>query len=357
MKKFYLLAAVAGVALVGCAKNEVAQVASDSQKEIAFAYPVLANATKTVAGELGADYSTSENFRVYAVWHDGDFATQWSDYSLYMDDVETAYSSTLNGWSSSAAAGGVTYYWPKNGKLTFAAYSPSSITATHSYGNTGLSITDFQIEASASNQYDLLYSERSYNNISSTGTSATYDGVDIKFKHALSSIQFAVKTAADYSSSVTINLKKISVYGVNSKGDFSEGITNEVAYANTPVWSNQSDVVADANAYVYYDNASGLAVTSTVKPLNGETYQTDLILLPQTLPATAKMVIEYTIDPVAGSTPAVPVKLEAIISTATVDKWEPGKRYTYTITIGLDEIYFAPSVTDWAEVSVDVPTI
>lgn len=351
MKKFFFLAALASVALASCVKNEPAKV--DSQKEITFSSPVLASATKTpVAGEMDNPYSTSESFNVYAVWHDGDFSGPWTDHSLYMDDVATSYSTTLDGWHATPS-----YYWPKNGKLTFAAYSPSEIGGTaHAYGATGLTITGFQVPAAAAAQYDVMYSERAYNKNSSTGTSTDYKGVDIKFKHALSSIQFAISTDLDYSSSVTIRLKKISLYGVNSKGDFAEGITNEVTYANTPVWTNQTDEVTNTNAYVYYNNPTGLTVTNTMTNLNGKPNQTDLILLPQTLPVNATVVIEYTIDPVDGTTPEIAQTHTQTINTLTTT-WDPGNRYTYQITIGLDEIYFAPIIENWTEQTVSIPQI
>ena len=352
MKKFFFLAALASVALASCVKNEPAKV--DSQKEITFTSPVLASATKTpVAGEMDNPYDMSESFNVYAVWHAEDFSGSWPSHSLYMDDVKTSYDATLDGWHATPS-----YYWPKNGKLTFAAYSPSEIGGTaHAYGANGLTITGFQVPVAATDQYDVMYSERAYNNTSSTGTSTEYNGVDIKFKHALSSIQFAIATDANYSSSVTIRLKKISLYGVNSKGDFAEGITNEVTYANTPAWTNQADVVDEANAYVYYKNPTGLTVTNTMTKLNGKTSQTDLILLPQTLPATAKVVIEYTIDPVAGTTPEIAQTHVQTLNTLSATEWKPGTRYTYQITIGLNEIYFAPIIEDWTEETVSIPQI
>lgn len=359
MKKFFFLAALASVALASCVKNEPAKV--DSQKEISFTAPVLGASTKAnVFGEMANPYSQSEHLSVYAVWHTDVFAGTWSSKSLYMDNVETAYSSSLNGWTSSAVSGGLTYYWPKNGYLTFAAYSPSDLGTgvTHSYGDTGLKITNFQVPASATQQFDVLYSERSYNKQKgSTNTNTPYDDVDLDFHHALSSIQFGVSTAQNYASSVTIKLYKISIYGVNSKGDFTEGITNEVAYANTPAWSNQDNVVLETNAYVYYDNASGLEVTNTENLLNGKANQTDLILLPQTLPATGYVKIEYGIDPAGTSTPEIKQTHTVQLSTLSATEWEPGKRYTYHVTIGLDEIYFAPEVLDWDEKTVTIPQI
>lgn len=362
MKKNLFLAALAGVALVGCAKNEVAQVTDDSQREITFAAPVMGTVTKAnVFGEMANPYNTGEHLSVYAVWHSDPFAGSWTTHSLYMDNVETAYSSTLNGWTSSAVSGGLTYYWPKNGYLTFAAYSPSDLGAgvTHSYGANGLEITNFQVAAAAAQQFDVLYSERSYNKQKgSSNTNTDYDDVDLDFHHALSSIQFGVKTSTDYTSSVAIKLYKISVYGVNSKGDFTEGITNEVTYANTPDWSNQSEIVDEGNAYVYYNNASGLVVDSSEKLLNGyDAYQTDLILLPQTLPVSGYIKIEYGIDPEGATTPEIKQTQTVQLSTLSATEWKPGYRYIYHVVIGLDEIYFAPEVINWTEESVNIPTL
>ena len=38
---------------------------------------------------------------------------------------------------------------------------------------------------------------------------------------------------------------------------------------------------------------------------------------------------------------------------AQITEWVKGTRYTYDVTIGVDEIYFAPSVADWADVKVE----
>jgi len=39
-------------------------------------------------------------------------------------------------------------------------------------------------------------------------------------------------------------------------------------------------------------------------------------------------------------------------TSADIEAWEMGKRYTYTITIGLEKIYFSPEVTEWVDVTV-----
>ena len=36
-------------------------------------------------------------------------------------------------------------------------------------------------------------------------------------------------------------------------------------------------------------------------------------------------------------------------NTTQVSSWEPGKKYTYQLTIDLEQIYFAPTVTPWVD--------
>ena len=40
-------------------------------------------------------------------------------------------------------------------------------------------------------------------------------------------------------------------------------------------------------------------------------------------------------------------------SATAVTEWQLGKRYTYTIVFGLEEIYFDPAVADWTDVTMD----
>jgi hypothetical protein len=249
--------------------------------------------------------------------------------------------------------------------MTFAAYSPSDVkAAAHYYGAAGLTLVGFQVEADAKNHVDVLYSERSYNKVKAAADNVNtpYDEVDIDFLHALSSIQFTAKTAADFGTT-EIKLKNISVYGVNSKADFVENVDEATpgTYKANPTWINHASyaqVVDKTAAYVYYDNAAGQTLTDAKWVMNGVANQTDLICLPQTLPATATVIVTYSINPPGDATPAIDITLETTLDALSTDVWEPGKRYTYNLTIGLDEIYFAPEVTDWTdEVSVDIPTI
>lgn len=383
MKRFLFMSALASVALASCVNDEAMENTSKaSDQKITFNAPVVSGTTRAemtaetpVTGEQSGNkekYDTAEEFCVYACWTDGNYSTSatWSETTdLYMMDVMVKYSgATSNSWDPETA-GNNPYYWPKTGKLTFAAYSPAKVKSafTHNYGNTGLVITDFTVEDQVSNQYDLMFSKRSYNRTGSvnqlttgdTHTINSYSGVDILFQHALSSIKFKVKSDADYTSTGTqIKVTNISILNAYKQGDFNENITDGADYSAEPAWTNHET----ETIYTAWNGAAQLLTTTATEPNN----ISDIILLPQEFnhTATSKHVsikVDYTIQngdgPVLNQT-----KTFSLVTgndsgyykdeSNNIEKWEMGKRYIYTITIGLTKIYFSPEVEYWDDVTV-----
>lgn len=368
MKKLLFLAALSSVALASCVSDESPSIdATPSGKAISFNAPVMYSQTKAVAGEIGTTYDINEAFRVYAVWTSESY-TEWNatgnPAQWYMSTggagIKVTHDPGIDDGTtgSGAWAPNPDYYWPKNGYLTFAAYSPADAHGTFSYREDGLTITDFDVNGTASSQYDLMFSERTYNKQKSTdGTNNTYDGVDIKFNHALSSIKFKVKTKEDYGST-TIRIKEISVYNVQYKGDFKENISTENPSgldAKDPQWTPDVDLVAEANPYIPF--SGNQIVTITASDLTSGA--SDLILMPQEFHdgtteknANMNLKVKYTIQsPDSGEINQVQtVKLADIKTDGSISSWLIGKRYTYTLIFGLDKIYFAPEVKDWVNV-------
>ena len=362
MKKMFFMAAIAGVALASCAKNEVE---TPEQDIITFAEPVMAVQTK--ATEIIGNYPQSKHFSVFANYFTGNY-TELADGTPYMQDVETAYSSAVNGWDPAAVTNGVNYYWPKQGTLTFAAYSPSSVEAT--YDQSGIHFTDFTVPASAAAQYDLLFSERSYNQSRETmkWESDPYKGTQIQFNHALSSIIFNAKTDKDYSKdNFYITIKQIQVQNIYSTATFNQNLSDSNGATTSATWEGWSDHKGETT-YTAFEGSQRLTNENAIMDIDkisaGEAsdikdvYNSHLILLPQYL-SGAKLYVKYTIsnynvdtDATAeGVQPAV-ISQDATIELATskVDSWFRGKRYTYNITFGLDKIYFDPVVTEWVNV-------
>lgn len=383
MKKLFFIAALAGAALVSCTKNEVAPVVAE-QSEITF-MPVVGNVTKApVAGELGVDYSYAESFIVNAWYQDDNVSATFDptkDVSVYMDKVTAKFkngnvddvsSGTEGAWFPYKDGNHVSYFWPKNGHLTFSAYSPAETNGTTAFDKTkGLTITDFSVASAITGQYDLLFSDRTYNKKSSTATSANstkYDGVDIKFNHALSSIVVKAKTAADYGTDA-ITIKDVKFINVYSKGTFKENLTTGMEpNSNSAMWENQSI----ETEYDLYSPTTNISLTDTYLELNtsGAT-NPDCILLPQQFNHTATskevtLVVNYTIKNGDGTTieqvATFPLHTKAYEGDLNDDgdtddtgedvitSWEMGKRYTYNLTFTLETVYFAPVVDVWTPV-------
>ena len=353
MKKMFFMAAIAGVALASCAKNEVE---TPEQDIITFAEPVTAVQTKAV--EIGENYPTSQSFSVFADYFTEKQAgyTKLEEGKAYMRDVIVSYNGELNGWASAT-----NYYWPKQGTLTFAAYSPSSVAA--SYGKSGIKFTDFTVDTDCTKQFDLLFSERTYNQTKADMvTNEPYSGVELKFNHALSSILFTVKTDKDYYNpdNFSIILNKISIKNVKTTATFDQGlvdgldettkvVTNDFS---TSCWSGH----AGSAEYVAYQDAQTLTTTpefteniNVTNPRENDVNNTNLILLPQEFDKQ-QIYIEYQI--VNGNT-GVTIDQNETIDLAYYDTcWKRGKRYIYNLTFAFDKIYFNPVVADWDEINV-----
>lgn len=385
------MSALASVSLASCVNDEAMENttnANDNQQRISFNTPIVDGTTRAVAGEQPKDviisdgkqtfgqYSTKENFKVYAFWSKEQFSSWTANgevAKLYMNDVEVAHEN--NDWAPEHVSGGNVYYWPKTGYLTFAAYSPADASSfTHTYGTSGLTITDFTVKDNVSEQYDLMFSERSYNRTQSVNTldpvvdvhtGKTYNGVDILFKHALSSIKFKVKACGTYTGT-SINITGISILNAYYKGTFNENYDETNKNNEDAAWTVST---TDDKDYTVWTGTQ--AVTTTAQDL---TNISDVILLPQNLKhsdtdrtLSVAVKVNYTIT----NSENVTLQQEAILylddqnsdktnddyyddqeTNQDITAWEMGKRYIYTICIGLDAIYFSPEVYYWDNVYV-----
>ena len=377
MKKFFMFAAMASVVFVSCVKNEVAPVAQDVQQEITFDRPVLLPNLKS-ANEVQNAFPTNMAIGVWAHYFDKavdrSVYTEFADGELYMGKegggLPIEYNSTYKAWKHATN----NYYWPKNGSLTFSAYAPynaknaglTSLTAN------GIQFANYVVSTVPSQQEDLLFSERVYDQIANPASTATYpyEGVVLDFKHALSSIVFKVKADAAYSTTA-LTIKKIELLNVVSKGSFNQSLVDgngkltKTPAADDNLWTLSAEA-ADKVTYSVdiYDGGILLDPVDVKYAYNGSTAQsaagsgykvTDLILLPQNL-ANCELQITFDLKNDQMSNP-ISQTLVAPLATSTVTDWIRGKRYIYTVTVALDEIYFEPTVTDWVEqVVTDLPT-
>lgn len=354
MKKTLFIAALAVAAMASCTKNELKVPSAGTEAEITFTTPVLAHHTKSTE-IIGTTYPIGTSFNVFA-WYNSATNFNAGTASTYMYDVEVSYDSSIDDNDPANTSDGTgawisnpVYYWPKQGVLSFDAYSPTGLTGTVSAtAADGIKVENHTVNTTLASQQDFLYATRTLDKTTSTGGSnTTYDGVDIKFNHALAVVKFTAKTKADYSSTTTIKIKTIEIQDINNQGTFAQN------YGSTAAWSDQTGD-ADYVALTSADYDASISLSYPDATAAGST----VIVLPQDLAAsTQKLHIEYYIKTIASGSKALLQTADLYFHNGTPladnNKWDMGKRYTYNIVIGLDEIYFAPSVENWTDITVD----
>ena len=181
MKKFFLFAAMAGVALTGCVKTESEVAVKSDSNRIVFDSPVVSSVTRALITD--AVYPTNESFSVFAQHENEGQST------LYMSDVKASYDGGTNSWIPEG-----NYYWPKQGTLSFAAYSPAEakgdvFTSVTWDAASGFGISGFNAETNndATKLYDLMYSDYAEDKTKGdqVADNPNYYGVQLKFKRIL----------------------------------------------------------------------------------------------------------------------------------------------------------------------------
>lgn len=332
MKKLIVLfSAVA--ALAACSKNEVVPAVSGENVEISY----------KVAPRTKADPQAFDTDNVFASWayylpSGKNWSANQAEAKIYIgkDGEEGATISYGNSvWKDQTTS----YYWPKEGKLTFFAYSLNSKSLTNKFGtdthftclnhesqygihgSLNLDIhpnTDFLVADIAS---DKTANEEVYK----------FNGVPTLFKHKLSRVKFAVKKKADYANT-TITLNSITfknlVYGMTYTqfmNDAAKGIINDYIFPGTDR-SNQEYTKTDFKV-------SSSTAFDPVPDANEVRY----IYIPQDFSANtaANIEVKYTVKFKDGIS-------ETYIKTLNVKdiftQWEVGKRYTFNLIFSLDEI-------------------
>ena len=412
MKKLLLMAAVAGFALASCtSEDETYEAQNNQEAEISFAAPVMYKATRVLDennhGEIeGIKYPETLSFNVWGIKYPGNYpgwdATAAEEAFTQNGGVGKSISLTVNpkkfnnkviGWFPAKKE---TFEGEK--KYTFAAFSPSTVAST-SYNKNGLAITAYEIPALGL-QDDIMYSARHYNidkNSSVTSNAngnEDYNGINLVFKHALSAVHFKTCVDPDYlkameaagydASKIEFRIKKITLQGVYTQGNFAENIDltldTKAQYASAAKWTVAGDKNTAAG-YVFFECGADETYGSLVpKPadLKTATLENSLkdisdkgvfdkatsafsgILLPQIFGGTtgsenndAKIIIEWSMNDGKQENCVDQENVEIILNKWT-DEWLPAKRYNYNIIFKENLIYFAPQVEDWTNENITI---
>lgn len=379
MKTNQLILAAALMALVSCTKENVDFNANALDNEIGFT-AVTKKATKANNTIIdGATYATDNTFQVWG-WQ-----SQEGDFSEFAADAASNFMSNLTiSWTKGSDNTRAEawrnadhyYYWPFTGKISFLAIHPSTVApSTTGWDATNklakATVNDYTISAS-NKTTDLMFAEKT-----GSRNASDLDGngkLGLVFKHALSQIVVKAKTNDDYSADVQFDLDSVQFNNIDLSGD--------LAYANEDfTWTDNE---AHSENWMYYNTAK-TDIKNTYANADDYIYGAAILMVPQPAykhvdadPSNSIAEVEGTTLTIGYSMQQKPLENNAKITgtitvpapwtkvkeggtthdpAATFDKWEPGKKYVYTLNFKLNEILFNPTVTDWVEVEVSAINI
>lgn len=348
-------------AVVACTKSSVSY---EPAGEIALAPVNEINKTKTTVTD--AVFPADQIMGVYAYYKadclEGTDVKLFKDASTYLDNVQFKKNGTdWAGWKDGAA---YPYYWPKNGSLVFAAYSPltdaagKSAVESHTFKADGNAVVsdifknDTFTQSRQTNQtVDLMWSP-----VTASSHTSKSNHVAMTFYHAMSWITFKAKFTKPADMAMTtepvITIKSLTLDNVATKGKF---VTHVAEITWTPV--------VDANAvqqpivvYRAEEGKDGMALTS--ESVNVENNANGTLVIPQEITTDIVATITY-IQHVPGT---AKVEQKAVlhlnkckVGEQAITTWMNAKHYIYDInfTFGTDDqIYIAPSVQPWTEQNV-----
>ena len=352
MKKNLFIAAAACVALAACTKNEVRPVEVD--QEITY---------QTISTKGASAMNEANHFISYAYFLEKDkhWDTDNTDASEYIKAANISHHDEPNCWKAASP-----YYWPKQGSLTFFAWSDNdgtpSVTPTPECSKEkGITVSNYDI--TANKNVDFLVAEivkDENHNTATVGSWAT--GVPTVFKHTLSKLAFQVQTVDNSGNAKDYSTEKIQF---NVKSIKLKSVKNKLAYAQTwktsttpsgHVWSNIAET--EQIEVPVFTGDSLVRSTATTLGKSNTDYE---IVIPQTFDASEStedlLEIQYDITTsyITGAPVVEHVTQTVKLSSVYPNNWEVNKLYTLLIKLSVNEIYWAPTVEEWAPTGSTTP--
>ncbi len=379
MKKYFIIAIAACVALAACTKNEVKPVGMD--QEITFETAVYKASSKALISTT--EYPQTASFGTVAY-------RESSGTPKYFGPAEVSYNSTKLYWSTANA-----YYWPVNDALTFMSYSPfkyqesahssTAITVTDSYNQ--LAISDYDV--AAHQETDLMVADiQKGQKANTTQQGGTWQkGVPTIFHHKLSQI-VAIKfqtvdtqdpsTVKDYANTHTGSSEKpyeagdqqffineVSLKNTCFEGDYSYVYDDSSSPAITERWTKKDGSKESSTLWFTEPsgdpNTTGKFINGAINPQrtndSGSPVTNNYILvLPQTFEAYTNkedaphIYIKYTVRTYYSATGCSDEVIEECVPIYDIHSnhtWAMNKKITYTFNLTKQRIYWDPQVVNW----------
>ena len=261
-------------------------------------------------------------------------------------------------------------YWPSNEEntISFWAYYPYSIystdnssalkfyesdgTTAYSANSTGLPKIKYTVSTNPNNQYDILFDTFTNQNKTYDNCSPTPGTVPLKFRHALSLIQFNISAGGGaLPEGAVVTISTLSLTNVKSEGvcaDPSASVETEVDAGN--YWSS----VANPGTIALPEGATDFSLILMPQQLleNGSTGTSQIVLtigFDLSFPAADNREATITYK---NNLISAPIWSDVAATPYGTKKWLPARKYTYNVTAGLEEIEFSEVFTEeWTTAS------
>ena len=343
MKKFFFLAVAATAMLAACNKTEI--VPTSDPQEISF---VAVNKVATKAPVVGDTFLVGDNMDVVAYLAAGDGATAGTYFTetLFTNVSGTTTwagkrywplsDATINFLAVTNTGGGVAGHVQN----TFKPTTPASEVVSVLTGNDDVTQTDLMFAAGQGtrNQGD------------------AYTAVGMVFKHALSWINFKVRTGnglTDADPKIAINSITLNNVPVNgtltvTNGNYAttggECVTANLGAAWSFTDTGRANMKLIESGIVTDSHADDLLLTDAYKEFGGN----GVLVIPSD---QTSFTINYTITQPDGT----PNTFNYTYNLN--DDWLMAKKYVYHITMTLTEILIEPSVASWGEAIETFPSL
>lgn len=335
MKKL-IIAVLAIGAFSACTKSSVLY---EQPGEISIR-PVAAKATKAAVD--GVYYPISNDFNVWAWWGNVPAGTELDAFpaypEIYIHDGTFAFEYSYGAWR-----GNTPYYWPTEGSLVFAGYSPASayddaLLFNYRWTEKIFEIRGYKQSTDILKTNDLMWFDATVRSYSDNGA------VPVVFHHILSWLTFTFQLKEGVQSSHTVTNVKLT--GIETEARF----TSKPAAGN-PEWTDHylTDEVQ------IWSGSQDLSST----PVTLESTTDGVLVIPQSCAnENAQLEITYYVGNDSSD-----LKTKILYLTYFTEGedgnvnnvWEPGKHYIYNIIFSADnEILVMPEVDDWITETVDI---
>ena len=355
--RFYVgLIALAALAFVGCAKDEVK---SSVDNAIEFG-TCLGRDAQTKGSVFDTETMQGENvgFGVFA-YYTNDAQYSGAATPNFMNNQQVTYNESAKAWTYAPVK-----YWPNEATdyVSFFAYAPYD---EYTVPGSGDPIIDFTVPADVTSHIDLVAAENSHIDCQKQAINGK---ILFTFKHALSRVGFKVEAVMDevndqvngatpdtdnqdnpITAGTTISVQEVEIYSYfNNSGKLNlngaEWTDRAFSYTSYKLTRDNFEAVADE-------------VTITPTPLNNE--ESYMMLIPTAASNKVKVRVKYTVTTEDNKLTGGASVVENNITSDEFDfQFEQGKAYTFVLHLGLTSVKLDAEVAVWDEMGdyvVNVP--